>query len=354
MTRLKRFIFQVLLWLGIWCTIWISGGGDFIFIKSNAPAFVLQVLLLFGLIYYGIPKFLLEKKYLLLFIVAITAIVGCAFLASELGPAPPFERPPMEKGPPELLEGARQRLPRGDRPVPPKGKTPSRVFIHFLILTVSCVIALLLEIFVFAQKKEQSALLVKAELMESELKFLKMQINPHFLFNALNNIYSLSVTNSERTQESIGTLSNMLRYVIYDCEQSKVPLSKEIDYITDYINMFQLKSSKKFNITFERDIQNPNTMVAPMLFVPYIENAFKHGAIEKGEDYYVHIFLNQNKQDIELIVENVIPLESVTTDSQGGVGIPNVQKRLDFLYPGNYTLDITQNGIFKVDLKLIV
>lgn len=351
MNRFKRLVFQVVLWLVIWSMIWISGNGGNEFIFANAPAFLFQILLLYVLIYLGVPKLLFKNKYLLFFIVALALLLGFTFLASELGPTPQFERPPFPEGMgADFPDRARPPLPDGVSR--PPGNIPSRFLIHFLILAVSCVTAILLETFIFAQKKEKSGALTKAELMESELKFLKMQINPHFLFNALNNIYSLSVTNSERTQESIGTLSSMLRYVIYDCEQTKVPLSKEIDYITNYIEMFQLKSSKMFNITFDKHISDPNTLVAPMLFVPYIENAFKHGALEKGEEYFVNISLKQNHQDIELVVENKIPVDPAITDSQGGVGIPNVQKRLDILYPQAYQLDITQNGTFKVHLIL--
>tara|TARA_R100000655_G_scaffold104040_1_gene150881 strand:- start:1088 stop:1756 length:669 start_codon:yes stop_codon:yes gene_type:complete len=219
-------------------------------------------------------------------------------------------------------------------------------------MTISSVTAILLETFVYAQQNEKSAALIKAELKESELRFLKMQINPHFLFNALNNIYALSVINSEKTQESIGNLSEMLRYVIYDCEQPKVPLKKELEYIANYIESFKLKSSKYFDISFSKNIEDDMILVAPMLFVPYIENAFKHSGIEKGDDNFVHILLTQNKFDLEFVVENSLSYKPASVDSQGGIGLQNVEKRLKLLYPEKHKLNISKTTIFKVSLKL--
>ncbi len=334
MKRFSRYIFQVLLWIGIWCMLWISVGGEMPFLKANVPAFAFQILLLFILIYYAVPQLLFKKKYLLFFFSSIPAILLCAYIASELGPGPPVDRPPM----PDF-----EREPRN---------LPSRFFIQLLMLSISSVFAVLLETFNYAKQKEKSIAIAKAELIESELKFLKMQINPHLLFNALNNIYALSVTNSSKTQESISTLSEMLRYVIYDCEQPKVPLRKELDYITHYIELFKLKSSNPFDISFIENIEDDLVLVAPMLFVPYIENAFKHSGIEKGNGNFIRIFLVQKGNTIAFSVENSIPSTAISTDAQGGIGLPNVQKRLEILYPEKHKLKITRSNSFKVDLKL--
>jgi len=334
MNLFKRYIFQVLLWLGIWCLLWISSGSDILFIKTNGPAFALQIVLLFGLIYYAVPRFLFSKKYLLFFLSTIPIILFGAYIAAELGPAPPVDRLP----PPNKLK--------------PPTNIPSRFLISLLILTISCVSAVLLETFIFAQQKEKGIAFAKAELLESELKFLKMQINPHFLFNALNNIYALSVTNSEKTQEGISTLSEMLRYVLYDCEQPKVPLRKELEYITHFIELFKLKSSKNFNITFTEDVQNDTLMIAPMLFVPFIENAFKHSGIEKGGERFVTISLKEKENTIEFLIENSVPSKSLITDKQGGIGLQNVQKRLKILYPDKHNLTIDKSNTFKVYLKV--
>lgn len=335
MKRFHRFIFQAFLWLIIWSALYILADTDARFIAMNAPTYVLQVLLLAGLIYYAIPKLLFEKKHAYFLLLTIPILLVAAFLGTQMGPVPP----PID------------HFPRNPQMGPPRGLL-TRYAIHLLILSISSMIGVVLEIFIYAQHKEKRIAFAKAELMESELKFLKMQINPHFLFNALNNIYALSVINSNKTQESIGTLSEMLRYVIYDCEQAKVPLRKELEYIENYIALFELKSSKTFDISFHKQVADETTLVAPMLFVPYIENAFKHSGIERGNENFVHISLSQDKNAIEFLVENSVLSSPDVTDSQGGIGLPNVQKRLEILYPHKHELKIVKSTTFKVGLKL--
>lgn len=334
MNLFKRYIFQVFLWLVIWSLLWIVSDGDSRFLLINGPAIILQLFLLFGLIYYAVPRLLFRKKYILFFFATIPVILLASFIATKMGPSPPLGRPGF----------------RNPARVP--GNLPSRFFIQLLILTVSSVTAVLFETFIYAQQKEKSVAIARAELKESELKFLRMQINPHFLFNALNNIYALSVTNSNKTQESISGLSEMLRYVIYDCEQPQVPLQKELDYIQNYIELFKLKSSKNFNISFEKRIVDPHIMVAPMLFIPYIENAFKHSGIEKGGTNFIAITLIQTNNFIEFSVENSIQVTPASVDAQGGIGLPNVRKRLEILYPEMHELEIKTSDTFNVSLKI--
>jgi LytS/YehU family sensor histidine kinase len=301
---------------------------------TNGPAFIFQVLLIFWIIYIAVPKFLFNKKYFYFILATLPIILICAFISAELIPKPPLGRPPF------------QEMGRG------RGPGPSRFFIHLLVLFISSVSAVLLETFILAEQKEKEMALAKAELMESELKFLKMQINPHFLFNALNNIYALSVTNSDKTQEGISTLSLMLRYVLYDCERPNVPLNKELEYISHFIDLFKLKSSKEFNINIINEVQDDSIMVAPMIFVPFIENAFKHSGIEKGGDSFVNISIKSIENNIEFSVENSLPIEPLIIDEHGGIGLQNVQKRLDILYPNQHQLEINKLNTFKVHLKL--
>ena len=195
-------------------------------------------------------------------------------------------------------------------------------------------------------------MLSKVELVQSELKFLKTQINPHFLFNALNNIYALSVTNSEKTQEGISTLSLMLRYVLYDCERPEVPLRKELEYITYFIELFRLKSSKDYNIRFFEEVECDTIMVPPMLFIPFIENAFKHSGIEKRGNTFVNISLKATEASIEFSVENSLPTRPIVSDGHSGIGLQNVQRRLNILYPQTHRLDIKRADTFSIHLKM--
>ena len=339
MTKSGRFYFQVLLWLVIWLIIWIVGSGDSRFVEINGPTFILQILLLSGLIFYAVPRLLLEKKYGLFFLIAIPSLVVAAYLATQVGFAPPLPGPP---GPP---------------PGPEPGDLPSglmrRYPIHFLVLAISSTIAVVLEIFVDAQQKEKRFALAKAELIESELKLLKLQMNPHFLFNSLNNIYALSAIDSKKTQQSISSLSNMLRYVLYECEQAYVPLRKEIDYIKNYLRLYALKSSKAYPIKTDFQVQNDTVLVAPMLFIPFVENALKHGNIEKIADAFLKIHLSSDAEQITFEIENSIPKTPTQKDKVGGIGLENVRKRLAILYPERHILKIEEeSGTFKVELQI--
>ena len=333
MNPFKRYLFQLLLWFGMWCTVWVAMGTELHFIRANGPSFLLQSGLLLGLIFYAIPLLLFKSRFLSFMIVAVLLVLLASYLAMEFGP-PRTGRmglPKPEKAPPFL---------------------DSRFFRQLLVMSITCLSSIVVETLTMAQQKQKSEALARAELKESELKFLKMQINPHFLFNALNNIYALSVSNSEKTQEGIHRLSLMLRYVLYDCEQPKVPLKMELEYIFHFIELFKLKSSISYNIQFIKEIEHDSLMVAPMLLVPFIENSFKHSSIEKRGESFVRICVSAKEDEVEFSVENSLPLIPLNTDSQGGIGIENVKKRLQLLYPHDHRLVIEKTNTFSVNLKL--
>lgn len=333
MSLSKRYLLQVSFWFGLWCVIWMSSGMRVLFFRDYAPSFIMQSFLLFGMTYYAVPQLLFKKKYAGFLLVTIFFIFLSAFICIALGP--------------DQIQSGLSR-PIGRRPP----FMASWSFKQLLIMSVTTLSAVLIETVAFAQQKERSEILSKIELMQSELKFLKTQINPHFLFNALNNIYALSVTDSEKTQEGISTLSMMLRYVLYDCERAEVPLRKELEYITYFIELFKLKSSKGYNISFLKQVEGDTLMVPPMLFIPFIENAFKHSGIEKRGDRFVKILLKANQKNIEFSVENSLPSHPLVRDEHSGIGLKNVKKRLEILYPHNHQLDIKRANTFSIYLKM--
>lgn len=203
-------------------------------------------------------------------------------------------------------------------------------------------------------KKENEFIEAEKEKLKTELKFLKSQVNPHFLFNALNNIYSLSITKSDQTSESIMQLSEMLRYMVYDSRETKVPLKSEINYIENFIELIKLKDSRGLDIKVNLDISHSETLIAPLLFIPFIENAFKHSKIENIENGYVHILLKATKEKVALHVVNSIPKNNFTKDEIGGIGLENTKKRLSLLYPENqHQLTInTDPNRFEIILKI--
>jgi len=191
---------------------------------------------------------------------------------------------------------------------------------------------------------------LREEKLDTELKLLKAQINPHFIFNALNNIYSLTYLKSENAPESVLKLSEMLRYVFYDCSNDKVYVSSEIQYIENFIAFQQMKTRYTQNISMQIDLKAGNPQIAPMLYIPFIENAFKYSRIEEMEDGYVNIKIKEESGKLIFIIRNSIPKKNKPLPGSG-MGIKNVKHRLTIIYPGTHTLTTSEsNDEFNVKL----
>ncbi len=211
----------------------------------------------------------------------------------------------------------------------------------------------LVEIAAYTRRKEKETAILRSEKLESELKFLKSQVNPHFLFNALNNIYTLSILKSDAAPENLLKLSAMLRYVLYDCKEATVPLGKEIEYLRHFIALNMLKDSRGLNVQAELDESRPNLRIAPMLFIPFVENAFKHSKVEDLVNGWIHIQLKTEEEDVVLEVKNSLPKSGFTKNEAGGIGLENVRRQLELLYPGLHELKIEQKeAAFEVYLKI--
>ena len=201
------------------------------------------------------------------------------------------------------------------------------------------------------QRKEKEVSLMNENLI-SEMRFLKSQINPHFLFNALNNIYSLAFRKSDHTPEMIMKLSEMLRHVVYDSSNS-VSLNKEVAYIKNYIDFQTLKLGNEKGVTFVHDGINDRLVLEPMLLIPFIENAFKHSNIEDSDDGSIDIKLSTEGTIIRLEVKNTFSESTQTKDHTPGIGMQNVQQRLNLVYPDKSKLTKTiQDGVFIVNVEI--
>lgn len=189
------------------------------------------------------------------------------------------------------------------------------------------------------------------EKLAVELKYLKSQINPHFLFNTLHNLNYLTQIKSDQASEVIVMLSNIMRYMIYDSNKSSVTLRKEIDYIQDYLALEAIRLNNKFDLKFDVTEANDQLEIAPLIFIPFVENAFKHGITDKDEKSWIDIRLSTKENIMYLVVENSIGEKGDHESS--GVGLDNVKKRLALGYPGKYTLNIDESEKkFHVSLTL--
>lgn len=196
---------------------------------------------------------------------------------------------------------------------------------------------------------------LETQRMQSEIKFLKSQINPHFLFNTLNSLYALTLKKDEIAPEIVIRLSDMMRYMLYESNERRVPLEKEVAYIENYLSMEELRQSGASDISFVVEGDIGSQMIAPMIFIPFLENSFKHGLNHQIKDGFVHAVMRVLGNKLLFRIENSKPSEIIPSEQpeQGGIGLSNVRRRLDLLYPGQYKLDIANTeATYIVELSL--
>jgi two-component system, LytTR family, sensor kinase len=204
-------------------------------------------------------------------------------------------------------------------------------------------------------RSERRSKQIENEKLSAELSFLKAQINPHFLFNTLNNIYALAEDRSEQTAPAVMKLSSIMRYVLTEARNDLVALDKEIQFISDYIELQKMRSTNKTLVSFVVQGETTGRYVTPLIFLPFIENAFKYG-ISTREMSPIEILLEINEQFIHFRVRNNKHINtSVRIADNTGIGIQNTKRRLELLFPNRYTLDIADERLsYMVNLKLSI
>lgn len=190
------------------------------------------------------------------------------------------------------------------------------------------------------------------EQLNMELKFLRSQVNPHFLFNVLNNMVSMARKGSDQLEPSLIKLSGLMRYMLYDSENQKVPLTQEIEYLKSYIELQKIRFSDEVPIRVNLAETNNSHKIEPMLLIPFVENAFKHG-VGWIDDPMIDISLSVDDNILFFEVTNRFDDKNSQKDSRSGIGLKNVKKRLELLYPGRHQIKISRgDDLFKVHLKL--
>lgn len=215
-------------------------------------------------------------------------------------------------------------------------------------------VLLVIDIFILVRYNErlrQKELLERA--VEAENLRLKSQLNPHFLFNSLNCISSLMTTNSLKAQEGIGVLSDMLRYALYETKQETVPISAELEFIDNYLSLMVLRHGDRLSMEYAHDDFDSHVMIAPMLFISIVENAFKHG-VSRSDGSSVRINVVAQGSDLVFTCENSIASQAGRNyRAEGGIGLENLSRRLEIMYKGCYHLDIGECGnMYKVTLTI--
>jgi LytS/YehU family sensor histidine kinase len=198
--------------------------------------------------------------------------------------------------------------------------------------------------------KEMEKNLIRDKL-ETELKFLRNQTNPHFLFNTLNNIYSLARKKADETADVVMKLSKLLRFMLYESKNEQIKISDEIKILDDYIELEKIRYDDRLSISFIREIDNEDEQIGPLLLIPFVENAFKHGASESRFESFIHLDMKLSDGMLEFNVENTKEQNGKKTNNEN-IGLTNVRRQLELLYKEHEVTVQNEPNLFKVFLKI--
>ncbi|HUX55161.1 MAG TPA: histidine kinase [Williamwhitmania sp.] len=204
-------------------------------------------------------------------------------------------------------------------------------------------------------KKQQEAQALEREKLEAELKFLKNQIQPHFLFNTLNNLYGLILKKSPQAEDVVLKLADLMRYMLYETNANTVPLEKEVFNTRSYIELEKVRYGNRVEVCFDVYGIVNGWEIAPMLLLPFVENSFKHGVSASLERAWIRVELTVEEKQLTFKVENSVPAGSANTDFEvpSGIGLENVRRRLEILYPNGHKLTVvSKGGVYRCELMV--
>jgi hypothetical protein len=317
---------------------------DFYFIITLVDeGFILltQILASYFLAYFLIPKFFYTRKYLLfvvLFIIGSYLICALSRFLTVNVTEPLVGKPPNDT---ETI-------------VEIVTNVPKLKYVYFFRIFSVAFVFVFLKLLKDQNEIQKRSLYLEKEKSEAELKLLKTQLNPHFLFNTLNNIYSLSVNNSPATSESIGRLSEILDHVLYRCNADYVPLAGEVSLLRNYIELEKLRYDERLLVNFTSAVDH-EVYIAPLILLSLVENAFKHGAGEEIGNPVIDIDLQVKQSRFRFKVSNSFSPDSgdITNNK---IGLQNLKRQLNIIYPGKHNLEIIQTAVLfvvtlSIDLK---
>ncbi|HFB99994.1 MAG TPA: histidine kinase [Phaeodactylibacter sp.] len=314
----QRVVYHTAFWLVMFLLLLILDGNDHSFFTTlsiEAVNILFYGVLVYFNLFYLIPNYLTEKKFLLYCGVLILSVVVIT---------------------PIKLMVFYLILPNAEAWILPKQLW---FFIaSFMIVGFSTIGKIVTDWVRHLRERKD----LQTQTMQSELRFLKSQINPHFLFNTLNNLYALTLKKSDKAPEIVIKLSEMMRYMLYECNERRVPLQKEVNYIQNYLDLERLRQGKNVEINFMVEGSIASQQIAPLMFIPFLENSFKHGLNTHLSHGFVNILLNVEDQKVHFHIENS-KAESIPTQTHkrsGGIGLVNVKRRLNIIYPNKYKLEI--------------
>jgi hypothetical protein len=362
--KIERIVF-VVIWMAIFSfpffnhrlsneVNWGKVMGEWIRISTFLIIFVVNTFFL-------VPKFLFQKKYIIYFGFALFVVILMVGLSISIGlmltPPQPMEMPPMDLGPgmPPMELGSGMPAPLGYRPtIQPEQKSIYMVFADNMIISLLVVGAgtsfRMVSQWLHEENRRKD---LEKEQLKTELAFLRHQVSPHFFMNTLNNIHALIDINAEDAKNTIIELSTMMRYLLYDTAQGQTTLKKEINFIESYIALMQLRFPKKVKVILEAPQNIHDIQIPPMLFLSFLENAFKHGVSYQSESF-VSFKMEQIGNKLHCNIRNSKHKNKENLDkSYSGIGMTNIKKSLSLLFGKNYQLNINENDKeFEVQLTI--
>jgi LytS/YehU family sensor histidine kinase len=229
--------------------------------------------------------------------------------------------------------------------------TPTQIFPFFSMLPICGIAAaiMLLKKWHFENEKNRQ---IEREKMGMELEMLKAQVHPHFLFNTLNNLYSLTLTKSQNAPLVVTHLSELLRYMLYECNEQEVPLDKEIAAIRKYVELEKLRYGPRLDVSLSCSGELSQLKIAPLILLPFIENSFKHGVSKELDQCWINLHIHADNNNLSFNLSNSCFNDKLSVIN-GGIGLQNIQKRLTLLYDGKYSLNNThEEEIYLVRLTM--
>lgn len=336
-------VLTIMLHLGFWMlvyffyTYFLGYGSTDTYYVNRFSLFLMPatITVSYFYIYFLIPRYLLQKKQLLFLLYSVYTIIIATFLIVLsilyalvlLEPIRPENSTPLTKTFPFIVLGV------------------------YFIIVVAVAISLVIHNYKYVldnEDLESKFLQTQLQLKEQELKFLKMQIHPHFLFNSLNTIYGFALRKSDDAPEMILKLSNLLDYILYQIDKPRVTLTDEMMHLEDYVSLEQMRFRDTLEVHFENALESSNYQIAPMVLIPFVENAFKHGTMVDG---VMNVSIKVFEQEGRFVFQVV----NSTKESEGvkGIGLDNIKRRLEMLYKDVYSLEIENNkSEFMISLSI--
>jgi len=311
--------------------------------------------------YFFVPKILFVKRYFqyfgIILVVSFSIICSLIWIQTKFTSRNPVEMPPMEIGPglPPMELGSTMPLPKGYRPNQKSIQTSvNKIFFDYLIIAFLVLGAGTTQKTIIRWINEENRRKdIEKEQLKTELALLRHQINPHFLMNTLNNIHALMDIDVEKAKESVIRLSTLMRYLLYDSSQGKTSITKELQFIESYIDLMRLRYSEKVRIDFQIPENIPEVLIPSLLFVSFIENAFKHGVSYRKQSF-VQFKMDVQNDKINCTIRNSKhPNNTIEKTKYSGIGMENVRRSLELLYKKDYTLLIKdEENEYEINLTI--